>query len=1428
MNHARTARHSGAPHNSAPDITRTFSPFRESETQDTDFEFWFEHASERGLTWDALLKKRLVVVLGEAGIGKTYEFRQQAQRLRSEEKAAFFIPLNSLERQEDWEGALNEQAAWFEKWKGGTATGIFFLDAVDEARLTGPTALQRALACVRRALTGHLNRVSFVVSSRISDWNMPTVRALVAQQIALPVNPPSAPAALNNQTTIPDAAASGESVPLEVYSLNPLSVEAAKRLAAYFGVVPVDAFWQEVVDGNYRFLATRPLDLEWMAVRWQHAGKLGSYAEIIEAAVTNRLVEKNSGYVDAGAVLSSDQLRRGAESLAVASILSGASYLQVEPGTAPSGVIAPGEVLLDWKPNEHQRLLGSALFDEATYGRVQFHHRAVREYLAAWWVKRQLDAGLPFSEAWALFARAPYGEEVLIPSRRAVLCWLAALDARVRGRVIRSFPEMVIFEGDPQQWSVDDVVESFEAYLIRLKSGYRPDWWNDSSEFRRVALAIPASALSRWIEANRDDPKVLPKLLTLVTHGRVTSCADQVFALYRRTGVADRLQRYLLDTLAVVATTEHRTCITEDLLLGKLAGNDLIAEGIKAVGLARLSVAQLAACFGRTAAESEYGGGSLATAVKAYLLPEATLAEATKLLEALVSALPTLNARELIECHEPGERRETWMLSVLPDVLLKVLELAPLLEPTKAEATLVIDAAVMAEKLRHTVYANDEDFRNLRAALARHSKIRKIVALRVAHSSDILHAVSTLTWMSGVVYLGRDDLEWLVPCANDAGCVPADRTIWYHIARDISFMHLRGVRRRIVLNQLVAGPDADARRTEIQDIASQRIKGVRQRRAWKHEEFARKRAARDLDASNKATLLKQIEEIRCGSSFGGIHWLVLRASERGGRSRYTSVSVDVIYREFGPKIGRAFDDGLARAWRYIDAPDFTKYLDNSVPWAGLIGLASANHAFRTGLDVATLAENEVEKLVRLCVWELDQLEAWFALLVETRLAEVTRALAPWFAFDLSRPDDNSIRRTADMVLGGPQPLKQALLPIAIQSIESGTIPSERLRRKLLSEIVAANLAGPDLVGKLARESLVKGLATSPQTFDVGWFSDWVCADFVSAWGWFEKNHRARLGTREGLIESVAQALDASSEVWKRLTGEMGTVSALVRLWRFVDTHANRETHSNGEISHPSSPGELLDRIAAVLSNLPGRHAHQALADLASGCAGTSRGEWLAAKAREQAARNAEDAARVSPSNLPAIGEPFTREPRTETELFDQVVARLAEITESVEKGPFSERGLFPAGILEKQLQLWLAARLEDTPRRRFTARFSVTREPTVDADKRADIEVSTKAGKVCIEIKLLDTSRGYSARSLTEDTLNQQLVGQYLRGKNSHHGVLLVFRLDRKTWQIPGIEGYREFGELVDYLRQQAQAIVANDHHIMRLEVLPIDCTART
>jgi hypothetical protein len=134
---------------------------------------------------------------------------------------------------------------------------------------------------------------------------------------------------------------------------------------------------------------------------------------------------------------------------------------------------------------------------------------------------------------------------------------------------------------------------------------------------------------------------------------------------------------------------------------------------------------------------------------------------------------------------------------------------------------------------------------------------------------------------------------------------------------------------------------------------------------------------------------------------------------------------------------------------------------------------------------------------------------------------------------------------------------------------------------------------------------------------------------------------------------------------------------------------------------------------------------------------------------------------------------------------------------------------------------WLAARLYEQPSRKF----AVSREEEVDNDKMPDIQVTVAAGKVCIEIKPL-SSRGtsYSANSLTE-TLRTQLVGQYLRGLNSRHGVLVLFRLDDKRLEIPGGGGRRQFSELVTYLQWQANAIREHSDSVVALEVFAIDCT---
>ncbi|MFI7720525.1 hypothetical protein ACIAM6_19375, partial [Acinetobacter baumannii] len=62
-----------------------------------------------------------------------------------------------------------------------------------------------------------------------------------------------------------------------VVALDPLSNAEARRCADAFALQDVELFWSAVEDGDYEFMATRPLDLHWMVSLWNQQKTLGSY-----------------------------------------------------------------------------------------------------------------------------------------------------------------------------------------------------------------------------------------------------------------------------------------------------------------------------------------------------------------------------------------------------------------------------------------------------------------------------------------------------------------------------------------------------------------------------------------------------------------------------------------------------------------------------------------------------------------------------------------------------------------------------------------------------------------------------------------------------------------------------------------------------------------------------------------------------------------------------------------------------------------------------------------------------------------------------------------------------------------------------------------------------------------------------------------------
>jgi hypothetical protein len=1412
------------------ELTRTFSSATGEQDDGEDWRHYLVGSAKGGLTWEDLRDKPLTVVLGQAGIGKTVEFELEVQRLRSSGKAAFFVALNQLVNPQSWSRALAESYDGYGQWMASNETAYFFLDAVDEARLKGQSDFEQALSEVRLALGKRMSRVHFVISSRPPDWSIDGVRAAVDKYLGKPIatalsalkeTPASAIGTSGTTVNVVQLPAANAIEPL-VVSLEPLSKSEAKRLAEAFDVQEANAFWDTVSDGSYEFMATRPLDLGWMVRLWNEKRSLGTYRDLIEFNIENRLTEVNPSYLAEGAVLSQDQLREGSEELAAAAELSGRAYIATEYApTIRTDEVAPPSVLPGWKPNEVARLLSVAVFDEATFGRVRFHHRTTRAYLAACWVNRQLVIGVPFHRVLTLFAASPFGTAVLIPSRRWALCWLAAINVEVREWLTRHFPEMLLFDGDPQAWDSLSVDRAFMAYVHRLKGGLKTDWYNDQSEFRRVGRALSQGLVAGLLATPGLPVRVTTALLPIVKHGHLTDCAEVVFAIYKNTAASQHERRYALEVLETIATPEQRVAIKGDLVSGLLTFNALIASALPATDWQGLSIAQLVAIFMQTTSEERYGGGSMAQTLKVDLLPVATATSAEMLLRAVLEALPRPEARKRFARFSDSDQPErAWLLDVLPDCFERLLTLLPRTHSGYPDCC--IEAAERLEALRDSEFIDREEFRRIHILVAEHSGLRWQIALAIAQSENILHSTSRLTWgMNCLVNFDAADMPALILRANDTAASEDVRNIWFTVGMEVTFRGLRGRTRSDALEALAADHDGEARKTRIATQRAEWVNGAKQRREWRAEEIVRKREQQVQHETNRTQLIGDVGHIRDASHKGSLHWLIDYSYKHAGHKSFTRVDYEVIARDFGQAVADALAAGLKVVWATVGAPNPADYKNGAVPWEALTALAGLHTLLDEGTNIASLTDTDASRAAKLAVWELNGPPSWFEPLAKAHGPVVSEALRSWIESEAQLTTDaHRSRGGLEMALRCPTAVRAALLAPLVPMLTDGRIGRPEALKEIVKALRAGGLIAAEVLSDLCRARVVTSISPNGLVGETYWLHTWLGEDPASAWDWFEQHVVSSPAVAGELVKAFATM--AHDCKWVKQPTDAASIDVLLRLYSLLTQHQPspdaRVDHGDaGTFGHVVT--ELRSRIPNVLVQSKGAAAHRALVQLMEEEADPNSKRWLAAQVMEHAGLEASESSQIEPRDLIDIGSPFAAAPKNEAQLFVQVMARLEEVRKGTEEGPFSDRALFSPGMPEAHLQSWLAARFWETQ----NLRFMVTREEQVDDDKKPDIQLGCPQGKVCVEIKPLDKGRGYSANSLAE-TLRVQIVKQYLRGFNSNHGILVLFRLDDKTWSIPGGKTKQPFSALVEYLQSQADIIKSESPDVVALQIVGINC----
>jgi hypothetical protein len=338
--------------------------------------------------------------------------------------------------------------------------------------------------------------------------------------------------------------------------------------------------------------------------------------------------------------------------------------------------------------------------------------------------------------------------------------------------------------------------------------------------------------------------------------------------------------------------------------------------------------------------------------------------------------------------------------------------------------------------------------------------------------------------------------------------------------------------------------------------------------------------------------------------------------------------------------------------------------------------------------------------------------------------------------------------------------------------------------------------------------------------EMAWLRIWMHEDITAAWSWFLEHVKGVADDVEGEVSAFAEVMGDLK--WLSVPMSQASADALLGMHALLSAHptvaiTHYETDDSYFFGTPSK--RLREAISKVFLDSRGQIGHDSLLSLLATLIDSAEQNWVRGQILEHAALDAAQGANRTAGELKFIGSPFLSAPRTEAQLYEQVIARLEDICKNLEEGPFSERSLFSAGMPEKSLQLWLAAKFRETPNRRF----SVHREEEVDDDKRTDIQLSCPAGNVCVEIKPVDAGRSYSANSLT-DTLQSQIVGQYLKGYNSSRGILVLMQLDNKTWSIPGGSTGQPLTALVDYLELQAESIKRNSSGVSELAVFAFRC----
>ncbi len=1200
-------------------LIRRFTPISRAY-QEHDVELdqtWSLLDRDERRNWSQLRTDYRAVILADAGAGKTYELKAEAERLIARAQAAFFIRIEDIDESFGSAFEIGSVDA-FEHWLAGTKEAWFFLDSVDEVRLETPRAFETALRAFAIRIHDARHRAHVYVSSRPYAWRPKLDRDLI--KALLPYDPPRHETSEEGRTTSNPSADAGEDADdgLQLYHLAPLDRDDIRIFAGHRGVIDVAALLEAIDRAALFSLARLPFDLEDIVAIWQETGSLDSRLAVLEHGIHRRL----SPPPTAAAALSLERAIGGAQRLALAATLTGNTNIRL-PGSSSSTGLDAAALLTEWSEAEIRELLGRGVFSDAIYGMVRFRHRETRELLSAHSLKGVLAGANGRPAVEGLIFHTVYDEAVIVPRLRPLLPWLILFDDAIRDRALALLPGVATEGGDPARLPLAvrrQILHGIVANIVRREAR-----GGDNSEIARIAQADLSDDTLALIQAHGEDDEAIFFLGRLVWQGMMPEPAERLEPIARDPGRDIYARLVSARAVALVLGADAAYDLWARLIAsGERLPQRLLAELIDAVPANARFVELLLRSLDNLEPYERFQTTGLSQAIHGMIdrlplvrdhAPEQALA---RLVEGLAGYLKREPYIERRECRISEEHR--WLMAPamhaverlivggssasLGPAAMDVLSQVPALRSFGSEGVSDHKSKLDALIPRWT---------DLNDALFWHT----VAVARAALKPDDEPLVDdwSVSWMGHFWSFDASSfprtLEWITARGH-----PEDRSV--ALSRSFRTYAQSGRPRawRLQLWRAVRGDPAleaklgllmrpPASLTRGRWRANERKWEQRRRRhdeneaRWHTDFVARLKANPDLVRAPPGLKPGEMSHDQAG---------LLRSIEGGSLrfSRHAGAKWQTLIPEFGEAVAEAFRDGACRHWRtYRPTLRSENGGSETIPYALIFAMVGLEiEAGDDGQGITRLDRDEARHALRYVPHELNGFPSWFETLYRAHpdLGQaLVRGEVQWELAN-SAADGPMHYMLRDLVYHAPWLHAELAGLICDWFSEHGAVNDDCLRHG--RTIMVSGGLGADRLGALAR-TRVEDPATPPGQLPV-WFALWVDVEPDMA-----------LAALEARLSSLPQPEDArfAERFVVALVGGRRETSPSIGVWRtpthlkalYVLMHRHIRTaedinRANSGVYSPTLRDDAQDarsRLFSLLAEIPGEATYREIFRLAA-------------------------------------------------------------------------------------------------------------------------------------------------------------------------------------------------------------------------------------